>query len=317
MKCLIYIPIITLFLAALPPGISAAASADPAKPMAVLVVPDVKGVKVEWVLHPPEEKEGAALSRKMRTFDIDKDGHPWFGDGPKRLLTDAAKNTALLTSIPFTDFMFLDNGGQLICTDKYVAMLNIGDKMWKQENGIPVFQLRSLVQLSHPGCRLFHGGPHAFYILVHNDETGEDDLTLVTSVPGKQAERIKILSSKPHITAVAGDGQDTYIAVKNWILSLAVGETKPKPYYLPLEGKSVTGLAYASGGGLFYTTEVSVGIAADGYKAQLVKTESPQIVLRAGDLYVRMNRGFSVIKIGNAKLLKDLQPVKEPPDSKP
>ncbi|HEX4046973.1 MAG TPA: hypothetical protein VH309_04025, partial [Elusimicrobiota bacterium] len=233
-------------------------AAGRAFPKTAFSLPLVDGIKMDWVLPPSlSQLKGKAKTAHLR-FDADPAGHPWFADGADRVLMSPKEDIIIRTAARFDDSVFLDGGAQLVCTDRYLAIPSAGDKEHRKlENGLLQVDLRAFLKLDHPGCRLFSGGKDLLYIVVHNEETGKDEVSTLRSGDGAPARAEKILSSSERITALAGDGDKTYFVLGKWIMELPRGASKAKPIFAPKD--TPTSLAYSKRDGLFYATKSEMG----------------------------------------------------------
>jgi hypothetical protein len=270
-------------------------------PHTVLALPAVKGIGVKWVLHPVRKDTAKTAESRLR-FDVDRDGKPWFGDGAKRLLLNPAGNEAVLSSARFDDFAFLENGARVLCTDGYLGELRVPKTIDKRERGLPVFDFVGRVRLPHGSCRLQSAGPGGIYLIWHDEKSGRDELSLLKSGNGKMSA-VKLYSVDSRIEAVAGDGSETFVGVKNLILELPAEGEKSRPYFSLKE--RVTGLAYSAKTGLFYTTRKAVGFVSPGFQMEPLISPNPEIALRGDKLYIRLSRTLGVLRIDGADLFKN------------
>lgn len=281
---------------------AAFAAEKPAKPEVgfphtAFALPVADGIKVSWVLKPLEKDGVASKDEQKMRFDVDGRGKPWFGDGARRLLTSPMDDEAALSSTPFADFTFTSDGARVVCTDEYMGELKVPEKP-RQERGVPVLQFWGRVKMSHAGCRLAPGGPGGVYVVWHNEKTGNDEVSVVKVEDG-QMHAIKLFGIDTRIAAVAGDGDTTYVAAKNWIIRLPPDGGKDQLWFNA--HRPVTGLAYSPEAGLFYATPDAVGFASPDFQTEMVKSPDPQIAIRGDKLYVRLGKTLGVVAISGIR----------------
>lgn len=288
-------------------GLASAAPPPVDFPHTAIAIPDAKGIGVEWVTR-PSEKDGVATSEEARMrFDVDARGRPWFGDGGRRLLVSPKDDAAVLAGADFKDFLFTAEGARVLCSDQYMGELKERAD-GKKEKGVPVMDFYGRVRLPHGGCRLFRGGPGDIYVVMHN-EKGRDEVSIMRSRNGK-LRVTNLFSIDAPIAAVTGEGDETFIGVKNWILEIR-GNRKSEDYF---ETKGpVTGLSYSHKAGLFYSTEKSVGFVSPEFQLVFLESPNPEISLRGDELYIRLGRTLGVIGVTGVHRFHMLRWKDDPP----
>ncbi len=287
-------------------GNAAPKQIGPVFPETVFTLPVIDGLKMDWVLAALDKQPGwkGKNTSDMR-FTVDAKGDPWFGNGDTRLFMDPVRNLYFRVSEQYGDFVFLDGGDHLVCTDKYLGTPIFDKAHPKTDGGMPLLQLVKLVTLDKKGCRLFAGAGKTLYIVAHNDKTGQDEVSVLASGGGKPPAASKILGAAGHITALAGDGKRTFFGIGNWVMELPADRAKPIPYFNAR--KPVTGLAYSEKTGLFYATASYAGFASPKFQIKFITSPNPQIALRGDSLYVRLNRTMGVVRISGAARFRKLR----------
>ena len=283
---------------------AAAPAQDAFFPGTVLMLPDIKEVGVNWVVKPPDKKVEAKLQAGDFKFGVDSDGDPWFTNGDSRRLINPVKGYSILSSAEFNDVAFLGNGARIVGTDSYLGELEPPGPDGRLESGLPVYNFIGEIRLSRDGCRLYSGVADALYVLCHNRKTGQDEISVLKKRSGKEPAA-KIFGTDFKVSAVAGDGDETYVAAGRMIIKLAQEESKPEIFFALKE--DVTGLAYSRKAGLFYATPTSVGFVSQDFNMVIIKSPNPEIAMRGDKLYVRLARTFGVISVAGTGRFQDLR----------
>ena len=114
----------------------------------------------------------------------------------------------------------------------------------------------------------------------------------------------EIFSVKKTITAVAGNGNKTYIAMGRMVVELNGATGAVKGFFVH-PSEDITGLAYAGMTGLFYTTASCAGYAGANGCMDFIKLPQPRILMRKNSLYVFIPDDYGVLKISNAGDMKN------------
>ncbi len=273
-------------------------------PKTAFSLPQVKGMRLDWVLPPIDQPEKAREATAESGFAVDPHGNPWFGNGPRRLFLSPKQDLVFRTMGQFQSFAFAGGTDLVACDDDYLVSPTLPDKP-KYENGAPLMDMVGMVKLDHGDCRLFPAGPHGLY-LVLRDGDGRDVITLIVSRRGSRAKFRRFLRvAGPGITALSGDGDRTYYAEGKSIYEFKMGAKKPVLFFdAPDEVRS---LAYSARTGLFYATTKVVGFASRKFQMELITSPDPQIALRGPDLFIRLSRTLAVLKLSAADQIKYLR----------
>jgi hypothetical protein len=274
---------------------AAAAPAHAAPPRAVFMLPMEEGIRMEWVIAAEGQDDPEAAGFR---FAADEAGRPWFFDGARKRLVSPTEQRTVATREAFRDLVFA-SGDPIVCTDKALGALALPEAP-AGKDAAAVAPMAVLAPLTQKECRLFEGGARALYVVERNAASGEDEVFLLRTGQGKP-KTTKLLAAEFRVGAVAGDGETTFVAAKGLIFRLK--PSGPERYYDAK--KTITGLAYADGVGLFYATTDGVGFVHPDYQTEFVRSPGAEIVLRGRELLVRFGKSFAVAKIAGADLFKN------------
>ncbi|MCX8161350.1 MAG: hypothetical protein N3G18_10565 [Candidatus Saccharicenans sp.] len=292
-----------------------------------ILLPENSPVKVNWIL-PPVDRAALEIHLHDRWFSVDAEGFPWIGlDG--RLLINPIKNYSAFLPEFFTNFTHLNNGALVIATDEDFGFIPAGQEIdYDPDTGYPVLGYQPLARL--PGkvgqaedemvSQAMYRGENCLYFLVRKTFPGEDyreknEVFCFKPGAGQKADGISqdsgsvfpsfvsIYTSDEPITAVAGDGDKTFIAHGQMVLLVSSGSSEPEVFYVhPVD--TIQALDYSQEAGLFYATDYSVGLMSKGAALEFLKVPSPRIFLRDNSLYVMLSEQAAVIQVENAGFLK-------------
>lgn len=268
-----------------------------------LALPSVPEVKAEWVL--PPETEAGTNNEPLR-FDVDRKGQLWLGYKNKTLFNPAFK-AEIEVDQPYSDFGWMDGGDFLLCTDSALGYLEKNEA--KNESGdTPVLSFKPVINLPYRNFRIFPGVGENLYLVGKNPQ-GSHEIYLLQSGQRKEGVMSKLFAVEAEITAVAGDGDRTYVAIGNKLLKLK-GETAEPLFAYPNE--PILGLAFSPEAGLFYATDHAVGLVvgpgelfgflkveSDGFSSS-ENAQKNGIRLRGNTLYVYLERTKAALKIEGA-----------------
>ncbi|MDD5303896.1 MAG: hypothetical protein PHS14_12420 [Elusimicrobia bacterium] len=272
-------------------------------PNTSIALPLGQGLKLEWAFQPLEESATAQAKAAAFSFDVDPQGNPWFGAGEKRFLASPLKNIALMTDVPFNNFAWHD-GDRVLCTEDAVGGLASTGKAERVENGLPVLKFVPVVRQTRPGCRLFAGSNGALFVVTHEVKSKEEVVIRLLRVKGKLTAE-NLLTSEVKLSGIAGDADTWFFASGRGIYITTAALGKHTLYFKAPE--TVTGLAYSPEAGLFYTTQSFVGYVSPSFQLKFLSSPNPEIVLRDGKLYIRLNRTFGVLKLEGVNRFKSLR----------
>jgi hypothetical protein len=276
---------------------------------AFVLLPARTKMKFEWALAPRDNKEPVSADDIKAQFSIDGRGKTWLSRD-NNMLADITDGFILRTGEQFKGFAFLDSGMLYLATEKYLGFIAEPDKKASPDkNGIIDVSLRPLAGLPAQECAIFPGEGNLLYLNGHDNENGMDNVYIF----GEKGSVVKagdkgstvcfkeIFSAKKPITAVAGDGKKTYIAMGRMILELNDGVARG---YFVHPTDDITGLAFSSVAGLFYSTASCVGYAGANGCIDFIKLTQPHILMRKNILYVFVPDDFGVLRISNVEDMK-------------
>jgi hypothetical protein len=257
-----------------------------------LAIPANAGVSVKWVL-PVDLKTKAGVSP---VFDVDANGLPWFGYSQK-VLANPLQGTAVEVDTPYDDFAWLSTGELIVCANGSIGVLTFDAGKTPQTDGkMPVLKFNPVLKLPAGRFSLFPGSEGVLYLLGKN-ESGNEGYMLRKK--GEVGVIKKLLVTDKPVSAVAGDGETTYLSSGRSIVKIAPGSNKLDGVFQH-SSENIKQLAYSASAGLFYTTETSVGyLALDGKAMEFVKTAKPKVRLHEQSLFVLLGSSCAVLRIDN------------------
>jgi hypothetical protein len=293
---------------------AAAETANKAKkkylPGAFILLPEKTKLKFEWALAPVENKQAESAGDINARFSVDGVGNPWLSRD-NDMLADMAGGFVLRTATQFKGFTFLDSGMIYLTDGKYLDFMAEPDKKSAVKGVIIDVRLQPLAALPAPECAIFPGEGNILYLTGHDGHSGTDSVytfggkgsVVKTGGKGSALCYREIFSAKKPITAVAGDGNKTYIAMGRMVVELTQGPDAVKGFFVH-PSEDITGLAYSAKAGLFYSTASCVGYAGANGCIDFIRLAQPAILMRKNSLYVFVPGDFGVLKISNAEDMK-------------
>ena len=272
-----------------------------------LFLPLKSGITVGWVL-PVEgnvqEKKTYKPSGHFR-FAIDPEGIPWFGYEHK-LLVNFGEKVLFAVDQPYEDFNWLDNGNFVICTKTAWGFLGkASEKNKKTEESIHTLRFRPVMKLPYKNFRIFPGRKNSMYLVGYNSSKREGEVYLVIQEKQKWNTK-KLFAIKKRITAVTGDGEETYVAIGRSIIKLSPDKNDIKGIFLHPKEK-ITGLEFSKESGLFYTTKSAIGYVYDTFGFEFMESPGTQIRLLDKSLFVLLGEIHGVLRIDGVNKFKNLE----------
>ena len=281
-------------------------------PDTFVILPAKTKMIFEWLL-PPRDRNGLKPAAENNAqFSVDTKGNLWFGRD-NNMLANFGKNFVLKMDVPYREFVFLDSGVMYISTDKYLGFIaEIGKKAEADKNGIISASFQPLASLPVPGCSMFPGEGNILYLKGYDNESGDSNVytfggkgsTVKTGDKGSALCYKHIFSVKKPITAVAGNGKKTYIAMGRMIVEITNGKDGVKGFFVH-PSEDITGIAYSGKAGIFYSTASYIGYAEGNGCIDFMKASNPRILMQKNILYVFMPDNYGVLKISNVDDLKN------------
>lgn len=272
---------------------------------AAIALPSASKVKVRWVCPPLDAKVVEASSWYDVRFVVDSAGNPWFGVGSTTIINPAAQYRLAVEHL-YNDIACLENGTFLVSTDSDLGFIAMPETPRTNYDKLPVVLFQPIAGLPIPNCKLFPGAGDCLYLTGRNAATEKYEVYMLRpeALPNSAArvrEYVKVFSGTQEITAVAGDGKITYVAVERTLLKIS-GSTCAKVLVHPTD--YIRGLAYSSQAGLFYTTNTGVFYMGPSGSLQVLAADEPRIYLQKGNLYVLFHKTMGVLAMDNIDGLK-------------
>ena len=266
-----------------------------------LVLPSSPEINVNWIL-PFNVKLNKKWGKNFR-FDIDKKGIPWFGYA-KKILTNPLEQLVIETDQHYIDFAWLDTGELAMCTDTALGYLS-NKSLTRKDNALPMLQFKPVLSLPYKNFRLFPGKGNTLYLLGRNPRSRNYEIYVLQEKKGEGIIK-KLLATEKKISAIAGDGEQTYIAAGRLIVKLIPEENDMESIFLHPKER-ITELDYSPKSGLFYTTESAIGFVSDDNRFEFMKSPNTQIRVRDKSLYVLLGETCGVIRIDGINKFKNLK----------
>ena len=266
-----------------------------------LVLPSSPEINVNWIL-PFNVKLNKKWGKNFR-FDIDKKGIPWFGYA-KKILTNPLEQLAIETDQHYIDFAWLDTGELAMCTDTALGYLS-NKPLTRKDNALPMLQFKPVLSLPYKNFRLFPGKGNTLYLLGRNPRSRNYEIYVLQEKKGKGIIK-KLFATEKKISAIAGDGEQTYIAAGRLIVKLIPEKNDMESIFLHPKER-ITGLDYSPKSGLFYTTESAIGFVSDDNRFEFMKSPDTQIRIRDKSLYILLGETYGVLKIDGINKFKNLK----------
>lgn len=277
----------------------------------VVTLPAGSKLRVRCLI-PPQPKEVAQEFSHDLQFAVDADGTPWIGCDWRNLL-NPAKRLHLKVPVSYECMVCTSNGALLLATKTDYGFLVPPAQPGKSE-GVPQAVYQPIANLPVPGSRMVAGIGDCLYFIARRPGGGSDVFVHAPKQKGFGGF-VRVFTSDADVTAVAGDGRTTFVAMGGLVVKVAAQNDAVTKVYSDYE-QEITQLAWLPGTGLFYNTGQAIGfIGEKGANYLLASAPDEQIIaLRDETLYVLHANALGVFAIEN---LSDLQrfdaPVREVP----
>ena len=262
----------------------------------LVLLPGDSSLKFNWIL-PPQGKGGEGLS-----FRMGNKGGAWFGSNGKNVMS-LKDGFSIGLKDPFDDFMVNSSGLPVFVSKDYLCIMTpvSGKKLGSTE-----LSFQPLAKLPAGNCRLYPAGKGMLYISGTGAGTGNSEVytaggengTLKVEGKGKAFLYTKIFSTEKRISALAGDGKDTFVAIGKLVIKTGAG--KAEGFFVHPKS-DITGLAYDPAAGLFYCTEKGVGYASKDGSLEFLRVSKPAIAVSGGKLYIYLQDDNGLLEISNIK----------------
>jgi len=301
MKKLLYV-LLMLVLTVVP---LAAQSQDvEVMPETTLLLPLTDGMTTRWVLPPSNQDLTSRSKDKRLSFSVDHEGLVWLGLADGTLLCPE-KGYRFKLSETFWDFVCLDNGIMLFATTSRLSILHVASV--PSANTSDVVSLQPVAMLPANCSRMVKGAENSLYFICNDEATRESTIWLFKPQSYKGSRGIpeyqKIFVSESPISAVAGDGNVTWVAIGRMIVKIDAQKQLHRHYLHPYQ--TIDDLAYTKNCGLFYTTGFAVGYVGDNGAIELLNTKAPAIACAGSTLYILFARNLGVLAIDGVDKLSN------------
>ena len=298
--------ILALVLAGVPAqavGASAAPSVEFLRDFTIAVPPGWKA-PVRLLVPPVSDAVLDKVGPSAPLFTVGPADAVWFGV-ERNILINATKGYPVHPGVPLSDIAIIDGGGLLLATDDAVGFVVINaapGTTFGDGQMTAIFQpiFTSPVTDAH----LSAGANGSLYIFGGAREGGRNDVYLMApeavdhapATPRALRTLRKVFSTTENISAVAGDGKETFVATGRLVVKVS-GAKKEMVAALLHPKEPILGLALTHNGLLFYATSSGVGVVTPGGTAEFVK--APNVAIRSvGDnLYILLRNSFAVVKV--------------------
>jgi hypothetical protein len=272
-----------------------------------ITLPKNTGVTAEWLENPLSDATMDKMPLDAPGFAVGLKDNPWFLLKPQTLVNPEGRYHITLET-PLSDIGVLDEGIPIAVSKDGLGVFIFENK----DDGIKA-AFQPVFALPFSNARIAVGVDDVIYIFGFNERSGFYEIYLMKSetLTAKDEETrgvhvlYKIFSSSQKITAVAGNGQTTFVATGRMILRLPLARGTASLYFVhPRE--EILELAGNVKTGLFYATGTGVGIISPKGPKEFIKAANTSIRYRNDALYVFLKNNFSVVKIKNADSLCDV-----------
>jgi WD40 repeat protein len=275
---------------------------------AQVVLPSDGEIAIRWVI-PPLDHDAIEKSRRNRRhlkFLVGPEGTPWIGYN-KTYLMNPVKQVWVEVLKGYQDLTQLDNGVIIISKFTefgFMAAQRREDltSLQQKTKRTPRVALQPIAQLPIPNCRMFRGADNCLYFSGLNKSTSLYEVYLLepenVTADGQKTKTLTgykhIFSSPKTINAVSGDGNATYIAVENAILSIPPVVNAAETIFVH-PNQSITQLQYNTESGLFYSTNDKIGYVGKNGHLEFFSRARTQMSLNKTSLHVFSEDDFGVL----------------------
>jgi len=285
----------------------AAASFDPMSDSTV-VLPAGSGVSYRWVV-PPTTMEKPIPKHTLNEikFSVDASGNPWIGIDNRKLM-NPVREVAAAVSEPFQGLVHLDNGQLLLTTVRTLGFIAPSAKVEFDAAGLPLMVYQLICDLPAYYSRIYRAAGNCVYLVAEDVRSKTSSIYVLrpetASAQGQNELRSykKIFQTGDAINAVAGDGDNTFIAIGKTVFMHTLADNKITA--VPAQpAEEVRDLVYKHGLGLFYSSASGVGFLGAKRAFRFIETSHARIALHGQSLMVLFPRNLGVMAFDNIKNL--------------
>jgi hypothetical protein len=284
----------------------AAAASLPLPSDVELSLPAGLEMPVSWVISQSGEGNLKKIPGKTEALlhgcDLDPLGNPWFGL-KGRLIACPSQNGLFAVSVPFNNFVFLQDGTMAVCTPKALGGLKMKSRMFgATKDKFPVLAFIPRVKHHFFGAELFAGDGNALFLQAKDPKKGRFAIYGFNGAGAKKGVS-RILNLEEKALAVCGDATQIFLSQGGLILRAPRPSGKLAPAF-EIPGQEVTNLCYSAKSGLFYATRSEVGYLDGSRRIRLLKAADCRIRVWKDSLYVLLGSHMTVLKLSGIKGLK-------------
>ena len=287
--------------------VSGNAAFDPMSDSTV-VLPAGSDISYNWVV-PPTTMEKPIPKHTLNEikFSVDASGNPWIGIDNRKLM-NPVREVAAAVSEPFQGLVHLDNGQLLLTTVRTLGFIAPSAKVEFDAAGLPLMVYQPICDLPAYYSRIYRAAGNCVYLVAEDVRSKTSSIYVLrpetASGQGQNELRSykKIFQTGDTINAVAGDGDNTFIAIGKTVLMHTLADNKITA--VPAQPtEEVRDLAYKHGLGLFYSTASGVGFLGAKRAFRFIETSHARIALHGQSLMVLFPRNLGVMAFDNIKNL--------------
>lgn len=279
-------------------------------PQVVLTLPAGSKLRVRCLI-PPQPNEVAQKFSANLQFAVDADGTPWIGYDWDTFL-NPAKRLRLKVPVRYSWMVCTSRGALLLATETDYGFLLPPTQPGESKDS-PQAVYQPVANLPARGSRVVAGAGDCLYFIASRADGGSDVYVQAPKQLGFSGFA-RVFTSEARVTAVAGDGKTTFVALGGLVVKVAPPDGAVSKVY-SAHHREIRQLAWLPGTGLLYNTGQAIGfIGEKGAAYVLASAPDAQIVLHGDVLYVLQEDTLGIFTIEN---LGDLQrfdaPVQEVP----
>ena len=238
-----------------------------------LAVP--QAVHVDLLLAPPGGT--AAPVAATHGFDIDPDGLPVVAQGATLLIVGGTKPLVTVGQQKIGDFAWMGDGSLLLTTQGHLAGIGPHGLVLGPKTPVPDMEIRP-------------AGKDEAYVFGGASQTSPNDIYLF----GHDGRIAKLLSVPAPVTAIAGNGASTYVALGRSLIHLDAGQ--PIKSVMSTHSALIS-LAMTPSGRLFYATKASVGyVTADGAAHDFLRGQGGLLRIHGDALFLLLRHQGRIIR---------------------
>jgi ankyrin repeat protein len=271
---------------------------------ASLLLPERGNMEVNWVLPPVEDSMMYSLPDETldkRSFAVDSNGWPLLSYNKQQVL-QPRRQLGYLLSQPFNDVVITTAGALFFTTDNDWGFADF-QAAPVVKDGLPLVPFQPIASLPVPGSRMMKGTRNSLYFYGTNTATGLTEVFLLQPQPAATGTRLsgfrKVFETREVVTAVTGNGSQSYIALGKALLILNHKDSSVVQHPARFLG-DITQLLLSEEAGLFYVSLFSIGhVGAQEAKDFFFSGSGLSADLQGNTLYIFFHRNLGVLSISH------------------